>query len=81
MLRRILRDKIEKAVKEVVNQLDIEEILEDAAENALYNYDIEETVIENIESIAREEAASILYTNYETLVEEAIEDEFDIEQY
>lgn len=81
MLRRILKNKIAEQVKEIVEQLGIEEILEEAVENALYEYDIEESVIENIESIAREEAFSMLHDNYDSWIEEAVEDEFNIDKY
>lgn len=81
MLRRILRNKIAETVEEIIEQLDIEEILENAAEKALEEYDIEGDVINCIEEVAVTEAIKMIHNDYNNWIEDAIEDEFNIEEY
>lgn len=81
MLKNIIRRKIKEKVKDVLDELDIEDILEDAVENALDEYDIEGTVTENVESIAREAVIDILDDDCEDMIYNAVGDCFDMSDF
>ena len=81
MLKSIIARKIKSEVKTCLETLDIREILETAADSALENYDIAEEVLDKVEDTARSMAHSILMYDFEEMVEEAVEDEFEVEEY
>lgn len=81
MLKEIIRRKIKEKVFDVLAEINIDDTLEKAAENALKTYNIEDTVIENVESIAWEAAIDIIDNDYEDMIYNAVAERFDVSDY